>query len=45
MRTRTVALAPVLATLVAAAAARAHDLGPLLRDHRDLAEVRRAIVL
>ena len=40
MRTRTVALALVLATLVAAAPALAHDLGPLLREHRDLDEVR-----
>jgi Lytic transglycolase len=41
MRTRTLALALVLATLVVAAPARAHDLGPLLRDHRDLHEVQR----
>ena len=41
MRTRTVALALVLATLAVAGPAHAHDLGPLLRDHRDLSEVRR----
>jgi rare lipoprotein A (peptidoglycan hydrolase) len=41
MRTRTVALALLLATLAVAAPARAHDLGPLLRDHRDLPQVER----
>jgi Lytic transglycolase len=41
MRTRTVALALVLATLVVAGPARAHDLEPSLRDHRDLPEVER----
>ncbi len=41
MRTRTLTLALVFVTLVVAAPARAHDLGPLLREHRDLPEVER----
>ncbi len=41
MRTRPIALALALATLLVAAPARAHDLEPLLRRNRDLAEVDR----
>ena len=45
MRTRLPALVLTVAALLAASPARAHDLAPFVRDHRDLPEVHRLVVL